>query len=220
MLTCTGYDQITDPGQAVKGFHLCTHFLTKSSYLRDSPGDQCCLSVISISKTVCSTCCQCDHIFQCSAKFYPKDIRRCIHTEYRAHKNTLKVFRSFLCMCADHTGCRKSAPYFFRMAWTGKYSYISLRDLFFDHLTEGFQCLFLDAFCNIDDLLILADKRCHFVCSTPDIRGGYCQNCYIHILKRTLHISQDIDLIRKPYPRKPVRIFSFFPEFPGILRSR
>ena len=219
MLTCTSHDQVADPGQAVKGFHLRPHFFTKSSYFRDSPGDQCRLGIISISKAVGSTCCQCDHIFQCSAKFHPKDIRCCIHAEHRAHKNTLKVFRSFLCMCADHTGCRKSASYFFRMAWTGKYSYITLRDFFFNHLAKCFQCLFLNTFCNIDDLLVPAYKRCHLVCSTPDIRGSYCQNCYIHILKRTLQICQDIDFIRKPYPRKPVRIFSFFPEFPGILRS-
>ena len=218
MHACTGNDQISNPGKSIESFHLCSHFLSKPCDFCDSSGDQCSLGVVSISQSICCACRQSDHIFQCSSKFHSENIRCCIHPEYRAHKNTLKIICRFSCMCTHNTGCRNSLANFLCMTWSRKNSHISLRNLFFDHFTKCFQSFFFDALCHIDDLLSFPDIRRHFMCCASDIRGSYSQHCCICVPQCTFQVCHDLNLIRNHHTWKPTGIFSFFPEFPGIFR--
>ena len=62
--TCAGHDQISDSGQPGKCLELTAHFYTQTRNFRNSSSDQRRFCVISITKSVCDSRCQSDHVFQ------------------------------------------------------------------------------------------------------------------------------------------------------------
>ena len=188
---------------------MCAHLCTKTCNFCDSSCDKRCFGVIAISKSVSGTCCKCNDILESSAEFHSQNIRSCIHTEYRAHKNSLQVFCCFSFFRTDNTCCRNFLTNLFRMAWSGKYADICCRDFFADDLAQRHQGVFFHSLCNIYNDLSFFYKRCHLLCSTSRKRRRNCKDSHIRIIQTAFEICCDLYFFRNTYSRKLGGMLSF-----------
>ena len=153
MHASTGYDQVSDPGKTGKGFQLSAHGHAKPADLRHAPGNEGCLGVVTIPKSVCDSRCQGDDIFQRPANLNPQDIRADIHAEYRTHEDVLDLLCCFPCLRSGDTGSRKAAAHFLRMTRSGKNSNISTRKLLLQNIRQCHEGCLLNALGHINHQL-------------------------------------------------------------------
>ena len=198
----TGHDQVSDPGKAGKGFQLSAHGHAKPADLRHAPGNEGCLGVVTVAKSVCDSRCQGDDIFQCPANLNSQDIRADVNPKYRAHEKILDLLRSFACSCPGHTGGRKPPAHLFCMARSGKNGHIGAGKLFLQNIRQCHEGCLLNALGHIDHQLSFFQERLHLPGSLPHIDGRNRHHQKVFLLHGTFQVRGKFHIVRKHQIRK------------------
>ncbi len=169
----TGDDQISDTGKSCKCLRTATHSNAKSCDLGDSSCHKSCFCIIPAAKSIADTCCKRNDIFKRTAKLDAKDIRACIYTENRGHKQVLDMFCRLSVLCSCDNGCRDAAADLLCMARAGKNCDVCHWEFLLDLLRHCHQRCLLNALCHTDNQLPLFDERIHLPCHSS---GEYRRN--------------------------------------------
>ena len=206
----TRYNQVTDAGKAIEGFRMGTHRRAEPCNFRDPAGNQSRFRIVAVAKTIRRSGCQCDDIFQSSAKFNSRDVRACVNAEDRAHEHILHIQCALAVMRADNDRGRQAAADLLCMARSGENNDIRSRHFLLDDLRHRHQGIGFHAFCHIDDELAVRNiRRILFTCGSH-VRGCFCHHKDVLSGKGAAHIAGELHFIRQFYARKLRQMLSVF----------
>ena len=183
----TGHDQITDAGQAPKGFHLAAHLHTEPGDFRNAPGNEGGLRIVSVAQTIRDARCQCDDVLQRCTDLNTLHIRIDVYTEAGQHEGILNFPGRCLGMGRGHNGGGDQTRNLLRVGRTGQHRHIRLGKHLLQNVCHGHHASLFDTLCHRNQDLALPDIGLHFLCRAPNI---YRRNCHHQQLTFLHHLLQ------------------------------